>query len=257
MKIAIKHIRSTLVDHRIFVMGPGVPNIEASGKSYRDEAIISIQPNIVMEPYTTYWSGSATQMVTMGAFSYVHSRMHPSVHIGRYTSIAAGVRVMGNKHPLGRVSTSPSFYKNGPLMRTYQADMETKTTFQRFNETVEQVNIGNDVWIGENVTLAHGVTIGDGAVVAANAVVTKDVAPYSVVGGVPARKIKDRFSHAIIAQLEELQWWKYSPQDLSDLDLTNPEYFCGKLTERVASETIQAYVPAKVLRYEDFEKLMP
>lgn len=257
MRIAMKHIRSTLVDNRVFVMGPGVNTIEASASTYRDDAMVDIQPGIVMEPYTTYWAGSATQMVTMGAFSYVLSRIHPSIRIGRYTSIAVGLRVMGNKHPLTRASTSPMFYKHGLLMKTYQADFGVKTHFEPFDERIEGISIGNDVWIGENVTLAHGVTIGDGAVVAANAVVTKDVAPFTVVGGVPARRIKDRFSHAIIAQLEELQWWRYSPESLSDLDLKNPEYFCKKLAEREISNTITPYVPAKVLTYGDFEALRP
>lgn len=257
MRIAMKHIRNALVDNRVFVMGPGVTTVEASGSSYKDEAVVTIQPGIVMEPYTTYWSGSATQMITMGAFSYVHSRMHPSVRIGRYTSIAAGVHVMGNKHPLERVSTSPAFYKNGVLMRTYQSDIDIKTHFDPFDERIKGVFIGNDVWIGENVTLAHGVSIGNGAVVAANAVVTKDVAPFTVVGGVPARRIKDRFTHAVIAKLEELQWWRYSPEALSDLDLKNPEDFCEKLAERVDSGSIRPFVPTKVLTYNDFENLRP
>lgn len=257
MRIAMKQLRPTLIENRIFVMGPGAYSIEASGSSYRDDAMVDIQPDIVLEPYTTYWAGSATSLVTMGSFSYVLSRMHPSVRIGRYTSMALGVRVMGNKHPLERVSTSPMFYKNGPLMKTYQADIGTTTHFDPFDESVDGIVIGNDVWIGENVTLAHGVTIGDGAVIAANAVVTKSVPPFTVVGGVPARRIKDRFSHAVIAKLQELQWWQYSPESLSDLDLKNPEYFCDKLADRVQSGTIAPYVPSKVLTYKDFENLRP
>lgn len=253
----MKHIRPTLVDNRVFLMGHGVNTVEASGSTYKDDAMVNIQPGITLEPYATYYAGSATQLVTMGAFSYVLSRMHPCVRIGRYTSIALGVRVMGNKHPLERVSTSPSFYKHGLVMKTYQADRDVRSSFDYFDESIQSITIGNDVWIGENVTLAHGVTIGDGAVIAANAVVTKDVEPFSVMGGVPARKIKDRFSHSVIAKLEVLQWWRYAPESLSDLDLKNPEYFCGKLEERVSSETIAPFIPAKVLSYEDFELLRP
>lgn len=253
----MKHIRPMLVEHRIFLGGPGVVTFQASGRTYKDDAMVDIQPGVVMEPYSTYYAGSAMQLVTMGSFSYILSRMHPSVSIGRYTSIALGVRVMGNRHPLERVSTSPSFYNNGLVMRTYQADMGVKTNFDPFDESIKDIVIGNDVWIGENVTLAHGVTIGDGAVIASNSVVTKDVAPFTVVGGVPARRIKDRFSHSVIARLEELQWWRYSPESLSDLDLKNPEYFCEKLAERVASDAITPFIPAKVLTFSDFESILP
>ncbi|WP_194265984.1 CatB-related O-acetyltransferase [Arthrobacter yangruifuii] len=257
MRIAMKHIRPMLVEHRIFLGGPGVTTFEESGRTYKDDVMIDIPSGVIMEPYSTYYAGSAVQMVTMGSFSYILSRMHASVSIGRYTSIALGVRVMGNRHPLERVSTSPSFYKNGLVMKTYQADNGVTSTFEPFDEKIDPITIGNDVWIGENVTLAHGVTIGDGAVVAANSVVTKDVAPFAVVGGVPARKIKDRFSHSIIAKLEELQWWRYSPESLSGLDLIDPENFCVKLADGIASDQIIPYVPPGVLTYEDFESLRP
>lgn len=255
MRIAMKALRSTLVEYRIFVMGQGVATIEDSGSSYRDEVGVNIQSGIVMEPYSMYWSGSATQMVTMGAFSYVHSRMHPSVSIGRYTSIAAGVHVMGNNHPSERASTSPTFYKNGPMMRAYQKDIGKATTFDHFDEKIAPITIGNDVWIGENVTLAHGISIGDGAVVAANAVVTKDVEPYAVMGGVPARKIKDRFSHAIIAKLQDLEWWRYSPDSLSGLDFKDLPYFCDKLAELIESGSVAPYRPEKVLTYARLQEL--
>ncbi|WP_416370947.1 CatB-related O-acetyltransferase [Vibrio cholerae] len=79
--------------------------------------------------------------------------------------------------------------------------------------------IGNDVWIGQNVSLKAGIKIADGAVIAANAVVTKDVPPYAVVGGIPAKVIKYRFSESEICQLLELKWWNYNYKDFVGMDL--------------------------------------
>ena len=76
--------------------------------------------------------------------------------------------------------------------------------------------IGNDVWIGFEAVILSGVTIGDGAIIGARAVVTKDVPPYTIVGGVPARPIRKRFSEEVISKLSELQWWNWSEERIRE-----------------------------------------
>ncbi|VDZ62562.1 transferase hexapeptide repeat((plasmid) (plasmid) [Klebsiella aerogenes] len=86
-----------------------------------------------------------------------------------------------------------------------------------------------NVWIGQNVTLAQGITIGDGAVIAANALVVKDVAPYTMVGGNPAKLIKYRFAEPIVEQLLALRWWQYSAQDIAMFPVNEVARFCELL----------------------------
>ncbi|MBR6646045.1 MAG: CatB-related O-acetyltransferase, partial [Clostridia bacterium] len=92
----------------------------------------------------------------------------------------------------------------------------------RFNEFTETTIIGNDVWIGHSALILEGVKIGDGAIVGAGAVVTKDVPPYSIVVGVPAKVIKYRFSENEIAKLSELKWWDQSVEWIKE----NVDKFC-------------------------------
>lgn len=122
--------------------------------------------------------------------------------IGRFCSIAPGVRVGLGRHPIGFVSTHPAFYSvHQPVARTFARE----EVFQ----PIQRTTIGHDVWIGENALIMDGVTIGTGAVVGAGAVVTRDVAPYAIVGGVPARVLRPRFDGETTRRLLESAWWEW------------------------------------------------
>lgn len=121
--------------------------------------------------------------------------------IGKFCSIAPEVRIGLGKHPIHLKSTYPGFYAKDPSQ--YGITPEYANSEPEY----ERIVIGNDVWIGCRAMVLDGVTIGDGAVIAAGAVVTKDVPPYAVVGGVPAKTIKFRFEPSKIQELLQSKWW--------------------------------------------------
>lgn len=129
--------------------------------------------------------------------------------IGKYVSIGQGVYTAIGSHPTAEnVSTSPTFFSQEPRNRLRCVD---KQCFDEYKYVTDKnkycIKIGNDVWIGNNVTILQGITIGDGAVIGAGAVVTRNVEPYAVYVGNPARKIRSRFSDEEISCLLEFKWW--------------------------------------------------
>ena len=138
---------------------------------------------------------------SIGAYSYVSNNcnvFHTS--IGKFTSIGLGCNIGGGEHPLDWVSTSPAFQAG----RTFKYGFEG-ITFNPYKET----KIGNDVFISPQVIIKTGVRIADGAVIGAGAVVTKDVGPYEVWAGNPAKCIKKRFTDDVIEEFQRIKWWDF------------------------------------------------
>ena len=154
---------------------------------------------------------------SVGDYSYISANCDiTNTTIGKFCSIADNCRIGTASHTLNNISTSPIF----TLKHNATGTTWTEESIDHCNDT-KQVNIGNDVWIGTRVIIKDGVTIGDGAVIGAGAVVVKDVPPCAVVGGVPAKVIKYRFSQPIIDKLLQLQWWNASDEKLKE----NISYF--------------------------------
>jgi len=137
----------------------------------------------------------------LGDLSYVGKRSQVcSTKMGRFCSIGEDVKIGPGLHPVDFVSTHPAFYANNKKSLCFSDKL--------LIDEYKAVEIGNDVWIGTNAIILGGLKIGDGAIIAAGAIVTKDVEPYAIVGGNPAKIIKYRFSEEVIAKLLKLKIWE-------------------------------------------------
>jgi acetyltransferase-like isoleucine patch superfamily enzyme len=163
--------------------------------------------NCIIDKNAYIGTGSNCINVMMGRYSYMGKNNSVNgAKIGSFCSIASYCAIGGNGHNPSMVSTSPVFMTGRNVFRKSLAK----------NPIIESkiVNIGNDVWIGEGVFIKDGISIGDGAIIGAHSVVTKNVEPYAVVAGAPARLIRYRFIQEEVDFLLKIKWWNFPEEQL-------------------------------------------
>lgn len=143
----------------------------------------------------------------VGKYSYIGSGYMPYTKIGKFCSISFDVISQPYTHDLSFVSTFPGFYSKDKRFFPYCSVKNSKELVKNKNDSAFSVIIGNDVWIGQKAIIKGGITIGDGAVIGIGSVVTKDIPPYAIVGGNPAKIIRFRYPDDTIAKLLASKWW--------------------------------------------------
>lgn len=160
--------------------------------------------------YVEIGAGSHVAHSVIGDYSYaVENTQIAYAWIGKFANIASHVRIYASKHPMQLASLHHFTYRSS----WYFEDVGDNNDFFEWRAG-NGISIGHDTWIGHGAVIMPGVTLGNGAIIGSNAVVTKDVAPYLIVGGVPAKPIRVRFDGAIAGRIEALAWWDWPHEKL-------------------------------------------
>jgi len=166
----------------------------------------------VLGPWTRVGARTSLSEVAMGGYSYIVTDASATyAEIGKFCSIARDARINPGNHPTWKAAQHHFSYR-AVSYHLAEADDQVFFEWRRSNRVV----LGHDVWIGHGATVLPGVTVGTGAVVGAGAVVSKDVAPFTIVGGVPSHPIRERFPKAVQEGLLALSWWDWSHERLAE-----------------------------------------
>jgi acetyltransferase-like isoleucine patch superfamily enzyme len=189
---------------------------------YKRKSFISKKGRVL--PMSRFTNSKLGDYSYVGIFAYVNNTT-----IGKFCSISMNFKSGMGQHPTKLLSSSPFFYSNKHVLKD-KLNVE-EGIFQEY----EDIKIGNDVWIGTDVFIMDGVTVGDGAIIGSKAVVVNDVPDYAIVGGVPAKVIKHRFSEEIIKELKKLRWWDW---DIEKIE-RNKNIFSKELNMEILNNIIE------------------
>ncbi len=204
----------------------------------------------------------------IGAYTYLgggHTVARHIKKIGRFCSIAPNLHAGLVEHPTDFLSANPIF-QGGWKNLWHQLDVfnannsnNIKKSYDCYNDILKtkfkKIIIGNDVWIGDGVLIRRGVKIGDGAIIASHSVVTKDVEPYMIVGGVPAKPIRLRFEEKVIEKLLHLKWWDYGLNALDGCDFTDMGQSIAQIEKNINNAHF-IYTPPQIITIKNGNEIL-
>ena len=234
-----------------------IDSIQAQGIKINNTPAFSLKNSVnfadkdcILESPIRFFHTPIIEAKRIGAFATIgdHSMLRHINTIGRFSMIAQHVSTGIGVHSAEMLSPHPMF---GRWDRDWHDnhhhlydDKDWSDELQKQNKKKiaaknARINIGNDCWVGFKSIIMRGVTLGDGCVVAAGSVVTKDVPPYAIVGGVPARIIKYRFSPETVEKLVSIKWWEYDLEILKNIEIWDIENSIDELLKRKESNNYQ------------------
>ncbi len=196
-----------------------------------------------------------TGRIRLGRFTYFGRGCRViDANIGRYCSIGREVTINLRDHPMTWLSTHPFQYNGTKHFLNYEEYHALKAPF-KINKTAleNRVRIGSDVWIGDRVMIKRGIKVGNGAILAAGSVITRDVAPYMIVGGAPAKNIRMRFDEKTVSSLLQLKWWTWDLSPFAreipfDQPLEAVDFIRQKIADKQIMKLPRQYSRARKVR---------
>lgn len=211
-----------------------VAALAARGVRLQDADQVARVPRLVFEPPVDLGRVVVGSPAAFGRYTYLRSgRIMSLTRIGRFCSVGPDVSIGEGNHPTTFLSTHPFQYDCAGMFEGWPGARGFRGACHLPDEVLKPAPaIGHDVWIGAGVTIARGVTIGHGAIVGAGAVVTRDVAPYAIVAGVPAHRLRSRFPPPLVARLLSLRWWDYEIRGLEGVPFADAGAAAAEIERR-------------------------